>query len=71
MNIVEKRDFIHRHLDQLDENLINQFYDTLRKEEVLKTKLVSRAGKSENDILAGKLFSRDDIEQILNDKIRK
>ena len=68
MNIIEKRDFIHSHLDQLDESLINKFYETLRKEEVLKTKLITRAKKSENDILAGKVFSRDDIERVINDK---
>ncbi len=71
MNTIEKRDFIHRHLDQLDESLINQFYETLRKEEVLKIKLIARAEKSENDILEGKVFSRDEIEQVINDKIWK
>jgi len=67
MNVVEKRDFIHSHLHQVDESLINQFYETLRKEEVLKTKLISRAEKSENDINAGKVFSRAEIEQRTND----
>ena len=71
MNIIEKRDFIHSHLDQLDESLINQFYETLRKEEVLKIKLTARAEKSENDIFAGKVFSRDDIEKVINDKYLK
>jgi tRNA G37 N-methylase TrmD len=63
MNVVEKRDFIHSHLHQVDESLINQFYDMLRKEEVLKAKLISRAEKSEYDIHAGKVFSRAEIEQ--------
>jgi len=62
MNVAEKRDFIHSHLHQVDESLINQFYETLRKEEILKTKLISRAEKSENDILAGKVFTRTEIE---------
>ncbi len=66
MNVVEKRDFIHSHLHQLDESLINQFYEMLRKEDVLKTKLISRAEKSENDIRNGKVFSRDEIEQRFN-----
>ena len=52
MNIIEKRDFIHSDLDQLDESLINKFYETLRKEEVLKIILITIAKKSENDILA-------------------
>jgi len=70
MNVVEKRDFIHSHLHQVDESLINQFYETLRKEEVLKTKLLNRAEKSENDIHAGKVFSRTEIEQKTNDIFR-
>lgn len=70
MNVVEKRDYIHSHLHQVDESLINQFYETLRKEEVLKTKLSGRAEKSENDIQSGKIFSRDEVEQRTNDNIR-
>jgi len=70
MNVVEKRDYIHSHLHQVDESLINQFYETLRKEEVLKTKLSGRAEKSENDIQSGMIFSRDEVEQRTNDNIR-
>ena len=32
MNLVEKRDYIHSHLHQVDEGLINEFYEMLRKE---------------------------------------
>ncbi len=67
MNVVEKRDFIHSHLHQVDESLINQFYEILRKEEVLKVKLISRAEKSENDIRSDKILSRAEIEQRTND----
>ena len=70
MNIVEKRDFIHSHLHQVDESLIDQFYETLCKEEVLKTKLINRAQKSENDIHTGRVFSRAEIEQKTNDILR-
>ncbi|MEK7718680.1 MAG: hypothetical protein AAB347_03595 [Bacteroidota bacterium] len=70
MNVVEKRDFIHSHLHQLDESLINQFYETLRKEEVLKRKLISRAEKSEYDIHDGKVFSRSEIAQRTNDVLK-
>jgi hypothetical protein len=70
MNVVEKRDFIHSHLHQVDESLIDQFYETLRKEEVLKTKLISRTEKSENDIHDGKVFSRSEIEQRTNDVLK-
>lgn len=70
MNVVEKRDFIQNHLHQVDESLINQFYEMLRKEEVLKAKLMSRAEKSEKDIRSGKIFSRAEIEQRRNDILR-
>ena len=63
MNVIEKRDFIHSHLHHANENTINKFYEELRKEEVLKAKLENRALKSENDILAGRVFSRAEIEQ--------
>jgi len=35
----------------------------LNKKDVLKTKLINRAHKSENDIKSGKIFSRAEIEQ--------
>ena len=70
MNLIEKRDFIHSHLDQVDEGLINEFYDMLRKEEVLKTKLINRANNSENDIKNGKVFSRAEVEQKTNKSVR-
>jgi hypothetical protein len=63
MNIIEKRDFIHSHLHFADESTLNEFYEKLRKEAVLKIKLESRALKSEADIESGKLFSRAEIEQ--------
>jgi len=66
MNLIEKRDFIHSRLHQVDESLIDEFYEMLRKDEVLKTKLISRAQKSENDIQEGKVFSRTEIEQRTN-----
>jgi septin family protein len=63
MNVVEKRDFIHSHLHQANEKTINEFYDKLRKEDVLKSKLEGRAKKSERDIQTGKVFSREKIVQ--------
>lgn len=62
MNLIEKRDFIHSRLHQVDESLIDEFYEMLRKEEVLKSKLISRALKSENDIKKGNVYSRIEIE---------
>jgi len=70
MNLIEKRDFIHSRLHQVDESLINEFYEMLRKEEILKAKLINRAHKSENDIKSGKVFSRTEIEFRTNNAIR-
>ena len=63
MTVVEKRDFIHSYLHRADERTINEFYEKLRKEEVLITKLENRAKKAEDDIRSGKVFSREEIEQ--------
>jgi len=63
MNVIEKRDFIHSYLHRANEKTINEFYEKLRKEEVLVTKLESRAQKAEVDIRSGKVFSREEIEQ--------
>jgi len=63
MNVVEKRDFIHSHLHRANERTINEFYEKLHKEEVLKEKLESRAMKAEKDIQLGRVFSREEIEQ--------
>ena len=66
MNLVEKRNFIQSRLHQADESLINEFYEMLRNEEVLKAKLISRALKSENDIKEGKIYSQTEIEERIN-----
>lgn len=71
MNLVEKRDFIHSHLHEVDERLINEFFERIRKEEVLKSKLIRRAQQSETDIKEGKVYSRTEIEQRTNKAIRE
>ena len=63
MNLVEKRDFIHSRLHRANERTINEFYEKLHKEEVLKEKLENRAMKAEEDIRSGRVFSRGEIEQ--------
>jgi hypothetical protein len=63
MNLVEKRDFIHNHLHRADERIIDEFYETLRKSNILKDRLESRAEKAEDDIRSGRVFSRTEIEQ--------
>ena len=70
MNLVEKRDFIHSRLHQANESLIDEFYEMLCKEEVLKAKLINRAQKSENDIKQGKVYSRTEIEERTNNANR-
>ena len=46
MNVLEKRDFIHSRLHIANESTLNEFYEKLRKEEILTSKLESRALKS-------------------------
>lgn len=88
MNITEKRDFIHSHLHQVKEPVLNDIYEKILalfkeamldeseedikngnvishqslKQEVLNEKLTARAEKSENDILAGRVFTRAEVE---------
>jgi hypothetical protein len=70
MNIIEKRDYIHNHLSQADEQIIDELFEKLHsvfeKESVLKAKLARRAKNSEENIRTGKLFSREDIEKRTN-----
>lgn len=63
MNLIEKRDFIHSYLHRANESTVNEFYEKLRKEEDLKSKLRSRAEKSEDDIRSGRFFSRAEVER--------
>jgi hypothetical protein len=63
MNVIEKRNFIQSYLDRANENTINEFYEKLRKELVLKAKLGNRARKSEDDIQSGRFFSRAEMEK--------
>jgi len=66
MNVVEKRDFIHSHLHQADEEIINEFYEALLKSEALKKKLTNRAEKSEIDIQSGRVLSRIEVIERTN-----
>ncbi len=63
MNVTEKREFIHNYLRRADEGTINEFYEKLRQEEVMKQKLENRALKSENDIIAGNVYTRAEVVQ--------
>lgn len=54
MNIIEKRDYIHNYLSLANEQIIDELFVKLRsvleKETVLKSRLTSRANKSEENI---------------------
>jgi len=67
MNIIEKRDYIQNHLAKADEKIINELFEKLRSflndEATLQSKLVNRAKKSEEDIHAGRCFSREEVEK--------
>jgi hypothetical protein len=66
MNIVKKREYIQSYLRQADESTINEFYEQLRLKVLMKQKLENRALNSENDIIAGNVYSRDEVVQKIN-----
>ena len=65
MKSIEKREYIHSHLHQLDDNTVDEFYEKLRKTNVLKEKLISRAKKSEKDIESGNILTREELERAI------
>ena len=65
MKSIEKREYIHSHLHQLDDNTVDEFYEKLRKTNVLKEKLISRAKKSEKDIESGNVLTREELERAI------
>ena len=71
MNVVEKRDYIHSRLHQADEELIDQFYELLCKEEILRSKLLSRAQKSEENIRSGNVLTEEEFIRRTDDFIRR
>lgn len=70
MNIIEKRDYIHNYLSLVDEQIIDELFEKLHsvfeKETVLKSRLTSRAKKSEKNIHSGKFFTRKEVERRTN-----
>ena len=75
MNIIEIRDYIHNHLSRADAQIIDELFEKLhsifKKETVLKSKLTSRAKKSEENISSGKFYSREEVEKRTNQIGRK
>ncbi len=58
MNIIEKRDFIHSHLHQVKEPVVNDIYEkmmALFKEAMLE--------ESEEDIKSGNVISHQSLKQ--------
>jgi hypothetical protein len=58
MNVIEKRDFIHSHLHQVNEPVINEIYikmTTLVNEFLIK--------ESEEDIKNGNVITHDSLKQ--------
>jgi vacuolar-type H+-ATPase subunit D/Vma8 len=60
MDIVEKKEYIQSRLKNADEELIDQFYEILRKQDILRTKLIARAKQAEEDIRLGNVYSKDE-----------
>ncbi len=60
-NIIEKRDFIHNHLWELEESVVNDLYgkidNAISSKSMLKEEMLARAIKAEDDIRTGRLFS--------------
>ncbi len=71
MNLLEKRDYIYSHLHQADEKIVDEFFEVLKKSEILKEKLASRAEKSEEDILADRVFTKEEVENKLSGLFRE
>jgi hypothetical protein len=61
MDIVEKKEYIQSRLKNADEELIDQFYEILRKQDILRTKLIARAKQAEEDIRLGNVYSKDEV----------
>ncbi len=62
MNVVEKRDFIHSHLHQIEEPFVNDIYDKMLS--IIKETMIE---ESEEDIKNGNLISQESLKkEILN-----
>lgn len=58
MNLIEKRDYIHSHLHQIDEPAINELYNKMLS--YIEDALTE---ESEEDIRNGNLTSHEDLKQ--------
>ena len=58
MNLIEKRDFIHSHLHQVNEPMINEIYSKIAS---LKNEFLIK--ESEDDIISGNVITHDSLKQ--------
>ena len=72
MNVVEIKSELQKMIDeQEDMSVLQDIYTLLQKASInpeLRTKLTNRAIKAEEDIVAGKVFTREEIIQRTNRK---
>ncbi|TAJ14676.1 hypothetical protein DMA11_04705 [Marinilabiliaceae bacterium JC017] len=62
MNVIEKRDFIHRYLHQVKEPVIDEIYNKMRA--LLNESLIE---ESEDDIKKGNVITHDALKkEVLN-----
>lgn len=71
MNIAEKKNYIQNKLKDADEGLVDQFYEILRKEEILRTKLTARAKQAEEDIRLGNVYSKEEVIKKTDEYLKK
>lgn len=82
MDIVQKRDFIHSHLHQVNAEFIDEVFLNINKivsgndmvvgyrvdgSEITREDLMNRANVAEDDIAAGRYKSQDDLEREFED----
>ena len=78
MNVIEKRDYIHNHLHQLDEGLISLVYERIHSlidaenpiigykptgEPITKSELLTKVKKAKASIDTGNFISHDDLKK--------
>jgi len=74
MNSLEKRDFIHNHLHQVDENLLNEVYEKLHSyinEEHLSDELTDALDKGIESLDQGRGSSHEEVMERMKKKYPK
>ena len=78
MKTIEKRDYIHRHLHQIDENLVNEMYEKIRSlidkkdpvvgfdasnKPIKKSQFIADIKEAETQIEKGKYITIEELEE--------